>query len=110
MLLFSERTWKHHCVTLLLPFAVVVYYLAACRAPPRLRNALVGVLAAAAALLTSTSTALGYSVGKTAQVYGAYTAANLLLVATLGALLLRRDSPAATSPPPGETAAGRPAG
>ena len=28
MLLFSERTWKHHCVTLLLPFAVLAYYLA----------------------------------------------------------------------------------
>jgi len=25
MLLFSERTWKHHCVTLVLPFAVLGY-------------------------------------------------------------------------------------
>ena len=25
MLLFSERTWKHHCVTLILPFAVLGY-------------------------------------------------------------------------------------
>ena len=25
MLLFSERTWKHHCVTLVLPFAVICY-------------------------------------------------------------------------------------
>src|SRR5262245_20326907 len=29
MLLFSERTWKHHCVTLLLPFAVLCYGLSA---------------------------------------------------------------------------------
>ena len=28
MLLFSERTWKHHCVTMVLPFAVLTYYLA----------------------------------------------------------------------------------
>ncbi len=28
MLLFSERTWKHHCVTLVLPFAVLCYHLA----------------------------------------------------------------------------------
>ena len=28
MLLFSERTWKHHAVTLVLPFAVVCYVLA----------------------------------------------------------------------------------
>ena len=27
MLLFSERTWKHHCVVLLLPFAVPAYVL-----------------------------------------------------------------------------------
>src|SRR5262249_35139452 len=27
MLLFSERTWKHHCVTLLVPFAVLSYQL-----------------------------------------------------------------------------------
>jgi hypothetical protein len=25
MLMFSERTWKHHCVTLVLPFAVLSY-------------------------------------------------------------------------------------
>src|SRR5581483_1747354 len=25
MLLFSERTWKHHCVTLLVPFCVLSY-------------------------------------------------------------------------------------
>src|SRR3954469_2351591 len=25
MLLFSERTWKHHCVTLILPFVVLSY-------------------------------------------------------------------------------------
>src|SRR5262249_55587439 len=31
MLLFCERTWKHHCVTLLLPFAVLCYHLAVCR-------------------------------------------------------------------------------
>lgn len=29
MLVFSERTWKHHCVTLLLPFVVLCYGLSA---------------------------------------------------------------------------------
>src|SRR5262249_15324513 len=38
MLLFSERTWKHHAVTLLLPFAVIIYTLATSRAGPRLRT------------------------------------------------------------------------
>ena len=35
MLLFSERTWKHHCVVLMLPFAVLVYRLRGC---PRSRS------------------------------------------------------------------------
>src|SRR5262249_50760059 len=37
MLLFSERTWKHHCVTLMLPFGVIAYYLSVCRPGPGLR-------------------------------------------------------------------------
>src|SRR5262249_54179684 len=36
-LLFSERTWKHHCVTLLLPFAVVSYGAFAQEFPVRLK-------------------------------------------------------------------------
>jgi hypothetical protein len=38
MLLFSERTWKHHCVTLVLPFAVLCYGLSA-HFPGRVRRA-----------------------------------------------------------------------
>src|SRR5262249_13440520 len=44
MLLFSERTWKHHCVTLLFPFAVVSYYLGACRPGRGLRSYLIPTL------------------------------------------------------------------
>ena len=39
MLLFSERTWKHHCVTLILPFTVLCYYLSACSPAARTRLA-----------------------------------------------------------------------
>ena len=46
MLLFSERTWKHHCVTLVLPFAVICYYLATCSPGKGLRVYLIGSLAA----------------------------------------------------------------
>jgi hypothetical protein len=49
MLLFSERTWKHHCVTLMLPFAVLCYGLAALR----VRSA--GAAALAAGLLMATT-------------------------------------------------------
>ena len=46
MLTFSERTWKHHCVTLMLPFAVLCYYLAACQPTVRVRTFLIVALVA----------------------------------------------------------------
>ena len=104
MLLFSERTWKHHCVTLVLPFAVLAYYLAACRPGWKLRGYLIGSLTAATLLMFATST--GWTterggppavrledfdgldrVGKMAQVYGAYVWAHLILLAALVVLL-----------------------
>jgi hypothetical protein len=97
MLLFSGVTWKHHCVTLLLPFAVIGYYLTACR-PGRARSAaLVAVLAVTALLMTAAGTTPDKSFGRYAQVYGAYTAAHLLLAGTLVALL-RLAAPEPASP------------
>ena len=88
MLLFSERTWKHHCVTLMLPFGVLCYYLAACRPGALLRNYLIVTLAAVAALMTTTATGpLGDRFGKMAQVYGAYVWAYLLLAVALVVIL-----------------------
>ncbi|HJT79208.1 MAG TPA: glycosyltransferase family 87 protein [Gemmataceae bacterium] len=117
MLLFSERTWKHHCVTLLVPFAVLVYYLAACRPGGVLRGYLIGSLVAAALLMLVTSTglfedlrdqaavpanlSLTNKVGKLAQVYGAYVWAYLVLLAALVVLLRSKARPAATTEPPG---------
>jgi hypothetical protein len=91
MLLFSERTWKHHCVTLLLPFAVLCYAISALRWPPRRRWYLISTLAAAFLLITLTGTT-GLSdrqdrFGDLAQVYGAYVGAFVLLVAAMLALL-----------------------
>ncbi len=54
MLLFSERTWKHHCVTLLLPFAVLCYGMAKIDWPQRTRR-LIGAATIAATLLTMTT-------------------------------------------------------
>ncbi len=109
MLLFSERTWKHHCVTLLLPFAVLAYYLGACRPARALRNYLIATLVLVVLLMTTTSTGLfgGGNEGrealartwkepefaKLAQVYGAYVWAYLLLSAALVVLLLHKDEP-----------------
>jgi hypothetical protein len=111
MLLFSERTWKHHCVTLVLPFAVLVYTLATQTLSTGERIGLVSVLVGVSLLIASTSTALvpqlvelggrravGMEdvelvdeVAKLAQTYGAYVWAFLLL---LGAVSWRlRSSP-----------------
>src|SRR5437899_3321740 len=91
MLLFSERTWKHHCVTLLLPFAALAYYVAVCRPGILMRMYVTGSLAATLLLMTSTSTT-GVSevldeAAKMAQVYGAYVGAHLVLVAALVVIL-----------------------
>jgi len=98
MLLFSERTWKHHCVTLLLPFAVLMYCLATCRLAPRLRQIVIGALAAATLLMLTTSTGPQGDdlsvMGKLAQVYGAYVWAYILLVAALAVVLRDRGAAA----------------
>jgi alpha-1,2-mannosyltransferase len=100
MLLFSERTWKHHCVTLLLPFAVLMYWLAIGRLTPRLRQAVIGAVAAATLLMLTTSTGPQgddpHAWGKLAQVYGAYVWAYILLVAAL-VVVLRDKGDAARS-------------
>ena len=104
MLLFSERTWKQHCVTLVLPFAVLTYYLAACCTTPRLRAYLIATLALVAVLMATTSTGLmALPAAKAAQVYGAYVWCYLLLAAALGVLLMQREQAAAG--PAGEAAA-----
>jgi hypothetical protein len=126
MLLFSERTWKHHCVTLLLPFAVLCYHLAVCKPGPRLRAYLIGSLATAALLMATTSTGLLDAINhsywlvsewllmattstglvdeafaKEAQVYGAYVLAYLVLAAALVTILRTRETtPAAASSVP----------
>ncbi len=93
MLLFSERTWKHHCVTLVLPFAVISYYLGACSPRPALRAYLIGTLAVVMLVMATTSTSL-LADAKVAQVYGPYVGAYLLLVAALVVLLRQKEQPA----------------
>jgi hypothetical protein len=108
MLLFSERTWKHHCVTLLLPYAVLCYAVAALRLAPGWRWSLSGVVAASVLVMATTSTSLwevfGYRHGaKLAQAYGAYVWAELLLLTALVALLRKHRTPAGKRRPQLET-------
>jgi hypothetical protein len=95
MLLFSERTWKHHCVTLLLPFTVIAYYLSARPMSPNRKAYLVGTLIAVVLLMLMTSTGLfdrHDRFGKMAQVYGAYVWAFLLLAAALFVIVGKKEA------------------
>ncbi len=85
MLLFSERTWKHHCVVLMLPFAVLVHHLTLRRG----EYAILAILVLALSLILLPGFAAGHErntvaespgFAKMAQVYGAYTGAFLLLL------------------------------
>jgi hypothetical protein len=93
MLLFSERTWKHHGVTLLLPFAVLCYRWATGSLPPAVRNGTIAALIAAGLLMASTSTSLlpMGSVAELAQVYGAYVWVYVILAVALIAVLRQPD-------------------
>lgn len=99
MLLFSERTWKHHCVTLAMPLAVLCHYLAN-QSAWKPRAWVIGVLSAVFLLMASTSTVkqLGWweESAKLAQIYGAYMWVCLILVTALVAML--RKPVAAASP------------
>jgi alpha-1,2-mannosyltransferase len=90
MLLFSERTWKHHCVTMLVPFCVLCYVMVTVRASPRMRHFVIAMLIVAAVCMAATASGWSKSldrVSKLAQVYGAYVWANLALASALAALL-----------------------
>jgi alpha-1,2-mannosyltransferase len=98
MLLFSERTWKHHCVTFLLPFTVLAYCLSAHW--PRNNRLIIGALGGVFLLMLTTSTGLGdrqERFGKLAQTYGAYVAAYVVMLTALVMLLRRREASAGTA-------------
>jgi hypothetical protein len=103
MLLFSERTWKHHCVTLLLPFGVLCYYVATAAVTKQQKWLLWSCMGLAALLMATTSTSLwwpGNRLGaKLAQAYGAYVFADLLLLGAL-VILLRKPSRVVSQAPP----------
>jgi hypothetical protein len=105
MLLFSERTWKHHAVTLVVPIAVLCAGAANRSFSRGLRTGWLCCLVVAFALVLATGLGMGRDdpwgavpAAKLAQVYGAYTLAFLVLLVGLAALLLHRPSPGAAAP------------
>jgi hypothetical protein len=87
MLLFSERTWKHHAVTLLLP-ATVLAFAATLDSPERTRRFIVRSLVAAALFMTLPGL-FGSRAQDLALVYGSHTAAFVLLTVSI-CLVLRQ--------------------
>ena len=95
MLLFSERSWKHHCVTLTLPFATISYYLFVHAGRGPLRTLLAFSLVASALLMAATVGGVGESTqwAKIAEAWGAYVWLYFILIGTLALLLRQPEGP-----------------
>jgi len=84
MLFVSERSWKHHFVTLLLPYTYLSYRVGVAGLTPRARWILGGVLAASALMIATTSSEMGglfarHQGHKIAQAYGMFLWAGVVL-------------------------------
>jgi alpha-1,2-mannosyltransferase len=97
MLLFSERTWKHHATTLILPLLVLTVAAGSAATPPRLKTFLLGVLAAAGGLMVIPGL-IGGEFQNLAMVYGAYGTVFLLLTAGILGVLAAGRFPSAKIP------------
>jgi hypothetical protein len=107
MLFVSERSWKHHFVTLVFPYTYLVYQLYSPGLASRTRAALGGALVASFVLMASTSSEFGglFAEGKghdIAQYYGMFMwAAAVLYVAVAWRLSAGGSSLAVAAEPPG---------
>ena len=84
MLIVSERSWKHHFVTVLLPYTYLVWQVLKLPRFSSKRLTLVGSLLASAFLMASTSSEVGGVLGgsqghKLAQFYGMFLWAGVVL-------------------------------
>jgi alpha-1,2-mannosyltransferase len=102
MLFISERSWKHHYVTLLLPYTYLAYRVGVAGLPKRTRWVLGGVLGASAFLIATTSSEVGglFAHGqghKVAQAYGMFLWSGVVLyIATAWRVVAERKVPPAT--------------
>ncbi len=107
MLFVSERSWKHHFVTLLLPYTFLVWELYFPATKPRHRLAIGGMLLLSFLFMATTSTELGglFADGRgheIAQGYGLFLwAAVVLYVAVAWRLRARGCESTATLMPAG---------
>ena len=102
MLFLSERSWKHHYVTMVLPYAALATQIAREPDARAMRRYLTGSLVLSFLLMASTSTQVGGvladGVGpKYAQVYGMFLLSAFSAGAALSAVLIRSRAHAAAS-------------
>jgi alpha-1,2-mannosyltransferase len=97
MLFVSERSWKHHYVTVLLPYTYLAAEFFSPGVTPRFRAMIAGAWALSFSLMASTSTDIGGRFGEgqgheIAQGYGAFLWAGVVLYATVARRVwLRRN-------------------
>lgn len=96
MLFVSERSWKHHYVTMLLPYAYLVYRVGTPLWPKRLRIGLLATLIVSALMVISTSTEVGglFAGGQgheVAQAIGLFCWAGVLLYAATAWCVVREN-------------------
>lgn len=97
MLMISERSWKHHYVTMVVPNAVLVAH-GVLRADRRARQWIVAALSAAMLLMMSTSSELGGWLArgnghKYAQAYGMFLMSAVVSFVALSAILKQNSAP-----------------
>ncbi len=90
MLLFSERTWKHHATILLLPLAALAYAVAVVELSRRVRLFVVGVLVVSF-VLTAGPGLLAGRAADLAMVYGTHTVAFALQAVAVCVILACRS-------------------
>ncbi len=96
MLLFSERTWKHHATTTALPMAAIVGCWVFGGIGGRMRAYLLGTLVVSTLLMTVPSLLPednGYDPQDDCLVYGTHTAAFMLLTVALGVVMWKAGKP-----------------
>jgi hypothetical protein len=115
MLFVSERSWKHHYVTVLLPYTYLMYRVGmpGPGATTRVRSILAGAMALSAILMATTSTEIGrYFAGgeghKLAQGYGMFFWAGFVLyVATAWRVWVEKTGSKDDIPEEGPVSLGR---
>ena len=109
MLFVSERSWKHHYVTVLIPYCYLVAEFFSSHVGPRSRTVIVGAWAVSFSLMAATSTEFGgwFAEGQgheIAQGYGSFLWAGVVLYATVAwrVWARRSETPSShASPGPG---------